>query len=291
MLSRFFALASASLIVFVPTGLAQSQKPATVKFEPDVVFGKGGDIELKMDIALPEKLDKPAPCIVFIHGGGWRGGNRKAHVAQINEVAKRGYVAATISYRLVPSARFPAQVEDVKSAIRYLRANADKYQIDSDRIGAVGFSAGAHLAMLLGTMDENDGLEGDGGNLDQSSKVQAVVAYFGPTELGADDIPESVVGLVDDFLGSTKEEDAEVRKRASPITYVDKDDAPLLIFQGTKDRLVPHTQAYKMADAMSQAGMKGRVELLIGADHGWGGSELNHTVEETFEFLEEHLSK
>ncbi len=296
-MKRFCLLAAVAVASVIPLQLlAQEQPkppevPAGVKYEPDVEFGTGGDVKLALDIARPENLDKPTACIVFIHGGGWRGGNRKVHVPQILEVAKRGYVSATIQYRLVPSARFPAQVEDVKCAIRFLRANADKYQIDSERIGAIGFSAGAHLSMLLGVMDKKDGLEGSGGNSDQSSKVQAVVAYFGPTDLGAKDYPAISGGMINDFLNSTPDENSEVRKLASPVTYVDKADAPLLIYQGTKDRLVPHTQATLMADAMSAAGMPGRVELLIGADHGWGPPELTRTVEGTFAFFGEHLKK
>lgn len=296
-MKRFCLLAAIAVASLVPLQLfAQEQPkppevPAGVKYEPDVEFGMGGDVKLALDIARPENLDKPTACIVFIHGGGWRGGNRKVHVPQILEVARRGYVSATIQYRLVPSARFPAQVEDVKCAVRFLRANADKYRIDSERIGAVGFSAGAHLSMLLGVMDKKDGLEGSGGSSDQSSKVQAVVAFFGPTDLGAKDYPAIVHGMINDFLDSTPEENADIRKLASPVTYVDKADAPLLIYQGTKDRLVPHTQATLMADAMSAAGMPGRVELLIGADHGWGPPELNRTLEGTFAFFGEHLKK
>jgi dipeptidyl aminopeptidase/acylaminoacyl peptidase len=119
--------------------------------------------------------------------------------------------------------------------------------------------------------------------------VQAVVAFFGPTELAASDIPAVSGGMVNDFLDSTKEENPEIRKTASPITYVDKDDAPLLIYQGTKDPLVPHTQAYLMADAMTKTGMPGRIELLPGAGHGWGEPELSRTVEGTLAFFAEHL--
>lgn len=263
--------------------------PAGVVYEPDIEFGKGGEVALQLDLAKPEKMTGPAPCIVMIHGGGWRGGHRKVHVAQIFEFAKRGYVAVTIQYRLVPTARFPAQIEDVKCAVRYLRANAQKHNIDPERIGAVGFSAGGHLSMMLGTMDKADGLEGTGGHADQSSKVQAVVSFFGPADLAADDYPALVVGLINDFVGSTPEEDAAVRKQASPITYVDKDDAPMLLYQGTKDRLVPHTQAYVMADAMTKAGQPGRVELLLGADHGWGGTEILRTAEGSIDFFNLHL--
>jgi Esterase/lipase len=260
-------------------------------YEPDIVFGKGGDVDLALDIARPEKLDKPTPCVVFIHGGGWTGGNRKVHVPQILDFAKRGYVSATIQYRLVPKAIFPAQVEDVKCGIRYLRANADKYKIDPNKIGAVGFSAGAHLSMLLGTMDKKDGLEGTGGNADQSSKVQAVVAFFGPTDLAAEfpATPVDVPKLIREFLGGTEAEKRDAYKAASPVTYVDKDDAPTLIYHGMKDRLVPFAQAEKMAEVMDRAGMPGRVELLLNADHGWGGAELTRTVEGTAAFLAEQL--
>ena len=284
----------AVLLVTASFGVAQEKAkgpnvPDGVIYDADVQFGKGGDTPLSMDIARPEKAPGKLPCVVFIHGGGWQGGNFKAHTAQVLEMARQGFVSATIQYRLVPKARFPAQVEDVKCGVRYLRANADKYNIDPERIGAVGFSAGAHLSMMLGTMDKEDGLEGEGGHADQSSKVQAVVAYFGPTELGADDYPENVVQIIDALVDGPKSETTEARKKASPITYVDEGDAPILIFQGTKDRLVPHTQAYLMADAMTKAGVPGRVELLIGADHGWGGPELMRTARETVAFFREHL--
>ncbi len=274
--------------------LAQNAAPKVpdgVAYEPDIVFGKGGDVELALDIARPEKLDKPAPCVVFIHGGGWQGGNRKVHTPHVLEFAKRGFVSATIQYRLVPKAVFPAQVEDVKCAIRYLRANAEKHQLNPDKIGAVGFSAGAHLSMLLGTMDEKDGLEGSGGHADQSSKVQAVVAFFGPTDLAADfpTTPVDVPSLIHKFLSGTREEKPDNYKAASPITYVDKDDAPTLIYHGMKDRLVPFAQAEKMAEVMHQAGMAGRVELMLGADHGWGEPELKRTTEGTAAFLAEQL--
>jgi acetyl esterase/lipase len=244
--------------------------PAGVLYEKDIEIGQGGETTLHMDIARPEKADKPLPCIVVIHGGGWRGGNYKVHVPQIFDFAKRGFVSATIQYRLVPNGRWPAQIEDVKCGVRYLRANADKYGIDKERFGAIGFSAGAHLSMLLGTMDKQDGLEGSGGHLGESSKVQAVVSYFGPTDLAQKDFPANVNVMLYEFLGGLPEEKPDFFKAASPVTYIDKADAPILHFQGTKDRLVPYAQGYLLADAMTKAGLPGRVELLLGADHGWG---------------------
>lgn len=268
---------------------AAPQPPEDVAYEPNLEYGKGDGESLKLDLARPENAEGPLPCVVVIHGGAWRAGSRKQHTDVIFDLAQRGYVAASISYRFCPQHRFPAQVEDAKCAVRYLRANAEKYQIDKGRFGAVGASAGAHLAMMLGVMDKGDGLEGDGGHPDQSSKVQAVVSFFGPTDLPADDIPTASIPLLFDFIGGTKIKFPEKYKQASPITYVDEGDAPMLLLQGTKDRLVPHTQAFKMIDALTEAGVAGRAEILIGAGHGWGGKQLQQSLEETYEFLDAHL--
>ena len=228
----------------------------------------------------------------MIHGGGWRGGNCKVHVPQILEFAKRGYVSATIQYRLVPAARWPAQIEDVKCGVRYLRANADKYHIDPERIGAVGFSAGAHLSMLLGTMDKQDGLEGSGGNADQSSKVQAVVAFFGPTDLAAKDFPANVNGMIYDFLGgNARREAGRASRPRRPITYVDKADAPTLIYHGTKDVLVPYNQAFLMTDKLTAAGSARPRRDAARRRSRLGQPELNRTAEGTLAFFSQHLKK
>ncbi|WP_425617111.1 alpha/beta hydrolase fold domain-containing protein [Anatilimnocola sp. NA78] len=268
---------------------APPSPPAGVKYSPDIVYGTGGGEKLKLDLARPEKLDKAAPCILVIHGGAWRGGDRRQHTNIIFQLAQAGYVAATVQYRLCPTHRFPAQVEDVKCAVRYLRSSAEEHKINREMMGAIGFSAGGHLSMMLGTMGKDDGLEGEGGHADESSRVQCVVSFFGPTNLEAKDIPTLSVGLLSDFVGSTPEDDKGERKRASPLTYLDQGDAPLLIFQGTKDRLVPYTQALVMGDAMTKAAVPGRVELLIGADHGWGGEELIRTWNESLLFFAQHL--
>ncbi len=133
----------------------------------DLVYGKGGDRELKLDLAMPKQGDGSFPAIVFLHGKGWRDGSRVDMNHFIEGVAHMGYVGVAVDYRLAPNARFPAQAEDCKAAVRWLRANAPKYRVRPERIGVVGFSAGGHLAYMLGVTRESDALEGNGGNTDQ----------------------------------------------------------------------------------------------------------------------------
>lgn len=267
-----------------------------VQFEADVQYGMGGGEPLLLNLARP-KLDDaarqaagPLPAVVCIHGGGWQGGNRSNFDGLIRQLAARGYVAVTISYRLAPKHVFPAQIEDCKCAVRWLRAKSSELGVDPQRIGALGGSAGAHLAMMLAVMDPKDGLEGDGGWPDQSSKVQAAVSFSGPTNLVGKFSHEST-RILQTFLGGTMEEKLELYRQASPITYVNQGDAPLLLFAGTKDPLVPYDQAFQMTTALHEAGVTGRVELLIGAGHGWGGKEFERTLRATFEFLDEHLKQ
>src|SRR5262245_22566617 len=175
-----------------------------IRTECDLIYGKGGDTELRLDLAMPKNDSGPFPAVVFLHGKGWRAGNRQEMNHFIEGVARQGYVGVTVTYRLVPSARFPAQIEDCKAAVRWLRANAAKYKINPERIGAVGFSAGGHLACLLGASGPNDGLEGNGGNPEQSSRVQAVVSFFGPTDFTTRDWPADLEKeVIIPFLGGT----------------------------------------------------------------------------------------
>jgi acetyl esterase/lipase len=268
-----------------------AEPPADVQFTRNVVYGKGGGEDLKLNIARPKTNAEKLPGIVFIHGGGWMGGNRTDNDQVTWQAAQRGYVAVTVGYRLTPKHRFPAQVNDVKCAVRFLRARADEYGIDLDHIGACGWSAGGHLALMLGVTGKDDGFEGDGGWPEQSSKVQAVVSFFGPTDLTAQDIPARDGPLLVAFLGGNLEESRADYVRASPITYVSPGDAPTLLLQGTADVLVPYTQAYRMLDAMTKAGVSGRADIIVGANHGWfsDAAELRRTADETFAFLDHYL--
>lgn len=284
--------------------LAEEKAPEAPKLEIDVQenvqYGTGAGEPLTLHLAKPKGLSGKAPCLVVIHGGGWMFGDKKMHLPEIKQAAADGFVAASVGYRFAPKHKFPAQIEDCKCAIRYLRAHADEIGLDPERIAAVGFSAGAHLSMLLGVMDASDGLEGDGGWAGQSSKVQCVVSYFGPTNLTNTDInataareildEKSIRNILENFVGGKPEEHLDLLKAASPLTYVGAGDAPILMFQGTKDNLVPYDQSFEMVTALSQSGVPGRVELLLGHRHGWFGEELARTREATFDFIRQQLN-
>lgn len=273
-------------------GLASGGYSADLKIvtENDVVYTKVGEKELKLDMARPAEGDGPFPGVLVIHGGAWRAGDKNSNRSLLQEFAKRGYVAISPQYRFCPTDKFPAQVYDVKASVRWLRSKSKELKLDSDHIGATGFSAGGHLALMLGVTGPKDELEGDVPADAPSSKVQAVVNYFGPTDMNAEDIPEVSKPLVRDFLGTLPKENPKLASQASPITYVTSDDPPTLTFQGTKDPLVPHTQAFRLTDAQTAAGVPGRVELIVGGGHGnWGGVEIKRTMDSAMNFFDDHL--
>jgi acetyl esterase/lipase len=210
----------------------------------------------------------------------------------IGAVAARGFVAVTVSYRLVPAARFPAQIEDCKAAVRWLRANAAKYHIDPDRIAAGGYSAGGHLACLLGVTDKDDGLEGSGGHPEQSSKVQAVIDLFGPVDLTTGDwTPEVEDGVLKPLLGANLKDKPDVYRRASPLAYIRKDRPvpPFLVMHGTDDRIVSINQSRALVERLREVGAKHRYVEMKGEGHGWFGAKLTGTVEQAVEFLRDNL--
>ena len=274
-LPRAFA-AACSLLVFAAFAAAQ---PYEYKLTEGVIYGASPDraVALELDLAQPVGVEGPVPAVVFIHGGGWQGGRRSDLLGEVRRTAARGYVALTITYRLAPQHRFPACVQDVKCAVRWLRANSKELGVDPNRIAAVGFSAGAHLAMMLGVMDRGDGLNSPAwGGWD--SKVNVVCSYVGPTDLQAEYPPISQA-IVANFLGGSKDELPDAYSAASPVRYVDASDAPMLLFQGTTDELVPWRQAVAMAEALTAAGVPGRVELGLGQNHGLQGPGVNHAQE------------
>lgn len=242
----------------------------------DVVFGTGGGRDLTMHVVLPKaKRDVPMPAYVWIHGGGWQGGTKEGGVGQVAPLVRNGFVGATIEYRLTGEAPFPAQIEDCKCAIRYLRAKSEEYNIDVDRIAVGGSSAGGHLAALVGTSGGVKELEGNGGWPDQSSRVQAVVDLYGPTDFkqfvtakgyeghNRPGSPESKLLGGGEVLANP-----DGIRRVNPITYVDQDDPPFLILHGTDDRTVPPNQSEAMHQVLQAAAVESKLHVIQGAGHG-----------------------
>ncbi len=290
-MNRFYLIPVLALLVAWP-GNSLAQEKNEIEYKTDIVYGNGGKTKLMLDLAMPKGKNTkgPFPTIVCIHGGGWRSGHRKQLTQLAKVLAQKGFVAATISYRLTPKAKFPAQVHDCKAAVRWLRANAMKYRINPKKIGAVGFSAGGHLVCLLGAADKKAKLEGNGGNSKHSSRVQAVVSFFGPTDF----IVKRWNKQVEDyflvpFFGGPYEKAKAMYIKGSPQKYVTKDDPPFLFFHGDQDKLVGLHNSVDMAKLLKSKMVPAEVVVLKGAGHGWGGKQMQRTLDKTVKFFQEKL--
>jgi acetyl esterase/lipase len=296
--SRIIVLAAAALAmgpilaVAQPVGQASAAKrPDGARVHRDLPYVSGGHERQKLDVYLP-KDGTHLPLIIHIHGGAFKMGSKEQGVPL--EYLSRGYAVASINYRLSQHAKFPAQIEDCKAAVRWLRAHATEYGIDPNRIAAWGASAGGHLAAMLGTT--GDTREFDvGEHLDQSSRVQAVVDYFGPTDFLQMDAQRLPNGMTHDpadspesqLLGGAIQENPDKAARASPLTYVTRDDPPFLICHGDADPMVPHHQSELLEAALRQAGVPVTFYTVKGGGHGRFSDPK--VAELTQEFLEKHL--
>jgi acetyl esterase/lipase len=240
---------------------------STFQIIRDVEYGHGGGLPLYLDIYSPQKsVMKPMPAVVFIHGGGWQSGDK--YPSQVQSIAQHGFFALSINYRLSGVATFPAAVEDCKCAVRWLRANATKYNVDPNRIGVWGGSAGGHLALMVACTDGTNRLEGNGGWETYSSRVQAVCSYYGPTDLAhMQDGGDATAPAR--FIGGSPLHKPEAYKMASPVTYVTPDDPPLLMVHGESDRVVPYAQSVIMHEAYHKLGLKVELVKVLNAGHGF----------------------
>jgi acetyl esterase/lipase len=264
----------------VPVQLAEV--PKDIQLDRDIVFATMGGHELKLDIAYPKAGKGKIPAVIYIHGGGWSMGDKDPNQALI--YAKNGFAGIAIQYRLSGVALFPAAVHDCKAAIRWVRANAEKYGIDPDRIGIMGESAGGHLVALLGTSGGDKFLEGDGPYGEYSSRVQAVVDNFGPIDLmnlketPSPMDPTATSGPITAWLGKPAKDVPELAKKANPITYLDAGDPPVLMMHGDKDSLVPFQQSELFYAALTKAGVKSKLVQVKNAGHGFSPDPQGATI-------------
>jgi len=233
----------------------------------DVTFAQYGERTLQMDIFRPKEAVGPLPAIVCIHGGGWGKGSKIHHRKVAQALAAEGYVTASIDYRLSGEAIFPAHIHDCKAAVRFLRANAKEFGIDTDHIGAIGHSAGGHLAALLATSAGVAELDGDGGNAEFSSAIQAVVPMGGQTNFLSERNREksASAAIWQQFLGGSQDEVRETYRLASPLAHLDKNDPPTWLISGEKDH--PSTRADELRQKMNDFGIPNGLTVIKDAPH------------------------
>jgi acetyl esterase/lipase len=268
---------------------------AGVKAERNIPYVENGHRNQILDLFLPEQpSDKPLPLMIWIHGGAWSGGSHSS--PPVLYLVSKGFAVASIQHRFSSDAIWPAQAYDCKAAIRFLRANAAKYNFDADHFGVGGDSSGGHLAAFVGTSGDVKELEGDLGNNNVSSRVQAVVDWFGPTDftlMAQQSGPRSMLqhdtpnSPESRLVGGPVEEKRDVAKTANPLTYVDKNDPPFLIMHGDNDQLVPLGQSVILAKALIDAGVEVTMKTIPGAGHE--GPQFRNA--ESQRLIEEFLSR
>ncbi|MEI7903753.1 MAG: alpha/beta hydrolase [bacterium] len=268
--------------------------PAGVKAFKDLEYGNVGDQKLLLDLYVPEKQEGKVPVIVWVHGGGWLGGSKKDCLALKDGFVQKGFAVASVDYRLTKAAIFPAQIEDCKSAIRWLRANADTYNLDAAHFGAWGSSAGGHLVALLGTTGDSKTFD-QGENLRFSSAVQAVCDYYGPTDFASFvtapgfETHATSGSAESKLIGGRVLDNPEKAKRASATTYVSKGNAPFLIIHGDKDPVVPVAQSKMFDEMLTKAGVETEFHTISGAKHGGPEFSSPAIIAKVEAFFKKHL--
>ena len=270
----------------------QDTPPAEIVFEKNIEYSNPDGQHLQLNMARPKNAKGPLPCVVCIHGGGFRAGKRDGYDGLIQNLARNGFAAVTVSYRLAPKYQFPAAVHDTKAAVRWVRANAAKYGIDPDRIGVTGGSAGGHLAQFLGVTPGVAEFEGDGGNPNVSSHVKCVVNVYGPSDFtksyGKSVDAAEVLPL---FLGGNLQTALPAHIRSSPLNWVTPNAAPTLCIHGTEDKYVAHEQAVWMIDRLKASGVEAQLLTLQGAGHGFKGKDAESADQALVAYFKKHLGQ
>jgi acetyl esterase/lipase len=277
----------ATLTLVVPAGGAgadtSTDDTGVVSMKRDVTYRTVDGAAQKLDVYFPTKKGKNRPAVVLIHGGGWRGGDKKAFAEQGTQLAQHDFVAFSINYRLAPQHQYPAAVEDVEAAVEWVRKHAKDYGVDAKRIGALGGSAGGHLTAMLATDGE--------GSLDTGHRIAVGVSWSGPTDFTGTTIPGSTRnggGPVETFLGCAPDACPDKYAAASPITHVDKTDAPMLVVNSTTE-IIPQAQADTFKAALDQAGVASQEIILPGTAHA--RAYAKQVWDQSLAFLEQYLKK
>lgn len=256
-------LSTLSILFVAPSSTAEILK--------DIEYARVDGSTLALDLHKPAR--QTGALIVYVHGGAWRSGSKQE--MPLNDLVEEGYPVASVGYRLSTVARFPAQIHDIKAAIRFLRASAGKFGITANQIAIAGSSAGAHLAALIGVTNGHRELEGEvGDHKNESSDVQAIISFYGASDLTTilkQSTPHGLsvrVPALDLLLGSQPDKVPNLARLASPVFHVDRRDPPLFLFHGDQDPQMPINQSHQLQGAYAKAGATAAFKVLHGAAHG-----------------------
>ena len=278
-LSTHFARSAMAMTLFTVPFAAFFLAPIAIADEPslsDVIYGSIGDVALRLDFYEPTQRGQERPLIVWVHGGAWRSGTKSG--VPIVKLREQGFAIASVDYRLSPVAKFPAQIHDIKSAIRFLRANADRYGVDANRFVLAGSSAGGHLAVLAAVSDGVSELIGNPGVAENiSSSVQAVVSFYGAGNIQTILSQSTPFGLgvrvpaLELFLGGQPDQQPTLARLASPVVHIDSRDPPLWLYHGDQDPQMPINQSHELEGAYKKIGLPVKLEVVHGGKHGGAG--------------------
>ncbi len=271
--------------------IAEQEKLRVVR---DIEYAQVGEHRLRLDLYLPMGTIRP-PLVIWVHGGAWRSGTKQR--MPLKELVAHDFACASIDYRLSPVAAFPAQIHDIKAAIRFLRAKQSEYGYNAKRIGIAGSSAGGHLAALVGLTNGHEELEGElGEHLQQSSHIHAIVDYFGPTNFMTilkQSTPHGLgvrIPALQLLLRTQPEDKPQLARLASPVWHVDKDDPPLLLIHGDQDPQVPINQSHELHGAYKQHELPVQFHVVHGSAHGGEAFYDKHRMRLVRMFLGKYLN-
>jgi acetyl esterase/lipase len=277
------------LVLFVVSLSAFAADPDNVVIHRAVDYASIPHGKLAMDIVVP-KAPGIYPGVVLIHGGGFSSGSRDSYLPMAIRLAQNGYVAAAASYRLAPMFQFPLPLHDVKSAVRFLRANAAKYSVDAAHMGAIGVSAGATWAQFLATSRNVASLEGNGPHKDQSSAVDCAVSYYGRSDMRRSyEGSRNAAQALPQLLGGDRNAAPDAHLRASPLNWITPDSAPILAIHGTRDQNVPYEQSLFLVERLKSVGVEAELETIAEAGHGFKGADEERAFARTLDFLNRKL--
>lgn len=277
--SRLARSAMARTLFALPWFAGLLTAPIAIADEPtlsEILYGSVGDIALRLDFYEPTQRRRERPLIVWVHGGAWRSGSKSG--VPIIKLREQGFAIASVDYRLSPVAKFPAQIHDIKSAIRFLRANTDRFGVDANLFVLAGSSAGGHLAVLAAVSDGVPELSGNLGVPENiSSSVQAVVSFYGAGNLQTILSQSTPFGLdvrvpaLQLLLGGKPEQQPTLARLASPVEHIDSRDPPLWLFHGDQDPQMPINQSHELVGAYKKVGLPVQFEVVYGGKHGGSG--------------------